>query len=119
MEQTLIEYAAERRDDPWWDEVYQIIHRVIEKTKDSPERPSAVRADGTTEPGDPAASPKACPMKAGRLTRIMCECVVCTKRFPAKRSDAKYCSHRCQLRGHRHGLSFRGPNENIKPFCEA
>jgi hypothetical protein len=53
-----------------------------------------------------------------RLTRIMGNCIVCRKRFPAKRSDAKYCSHKCQLRGHRRGLTFRGPNENIKLFCE-
>ena len=39
-EKTLIEYAAERRDDPWWEEVYQIIHRVFEKMKSSPGLPS-------------------------------------------------------------------------------
>lgn len=111
MEQTLIEYAAERRDDPWWDEVYQIIHRVLEKLKTGPVLPK-------TKPS-PLAAKQNPPVEAKRLTRIMCDCVVCTRRFPAKRSDAKYCSHKCQLRGNRHGLSFRGPNENIKPFCEA
>jgi hypothetical protein len=56
--------------------------------------------------------------RAPRLTRIMCDCVVCSKRFPAQRSDAKYCSHKCQLRGHRSGLAFRGSSENINALCE-
>jgi hypothetical protein len=29
------------------------------------------------------------------------------------RADAKYCSHKYQLRGNRRGLAFRGLSENI------
>jgi hypothetical protein len=41
------------------------------------------------------------------------QCVVCDAVFLATRADAKYCSHRCQLRGNRGGMTFRGPSENI------
>jgi hypothetical protein len=41
------------------------------------------------------------------------KCAVCEVVFLATRDDAKYCSHKCQLRGNRRGLAFRGPTENI------
>ena len=117
MEQTLIEYAAERMDDPWWDEVYQIIHRVLEKMKSSPEQPKVAKAAVPLSIAMPSKMTEQ--VKAKRLTRVMCECAVCTKRFPAQRSDAKYCSTKCQKRGNRRGLAFRGRNVNINAFCEA
>jgi hypothetical protein len=39
-------------------------------------------------------------------------CAVCKAVFLATRADAKYCSHKCQLRGNRGGMTFRGPSEN-------
>jgi hypothetical protein len=41
------------------------------------------------------------------------KCVACETVFLAIRADAKYCSHKCQLRGNRRGIAFRGPSENI------
>ena len=41
------------------------------------------------------------------------QCAVCEAVFLATRADAKYCSHKCQLRGNRRGLAFRGLPENI------
>jgi predicted nucleic acid-binding Zn ribbon protein len=41
------------------------------------------------------------------------KCAVCEAVFVATRDDAKYCSHKCQLRGNRRGLAFRGLSENI------
>jgi hypothetical protein len=41
------------------------------------------------------------------------KCAVCQAVFLATRADAMYCSHKCQLRGNRGGLAFRGPSENI------
>jgi hypothetical protein len=41
------------------------------------------------------------------------QCVVCEAVFLASRADAQYCSHKCQLRGNRRGLAFRGLGENI------
>jgi hypothetical protein len=41
------------------------------------------------------------------------KCAVCDSVFLATRADAAYCSHKCQLRGNRRGLAFRGPTENI------
>jgi hypothetical protein len=38
---------------------------------------------------------------------------VCEAVFLAIRDDAKYRSHKCQLRGNRRGLAFRGLTENI------
>ena len=40
-------------------------------------------------------------------------CAACETVFLATRADAKYCSHKCQLRGNRRGLAFRGLSENI------
>jgi hypothetical protein len=39
------------------------------------------------------------------------QCVLCDAIFLATRADAKYCSHKCQLRGNRGGMTFRGPSE--------
>jgi hypothetical protein len=33
--------------------------------------------------------------------------------FLAIRADAKFCSHKCQLRGNRRGMAFRALIENI------
>ena len=41
------------------------------------------------------------------------QCAVCEVVFLATRADAQYCSHKCQLRGNRRGLTFRGLSENI------
>jgi hypothetical protein len=41
------------------------------------------------------------------------KCAICEAFFLATRADAQYCSHKCQLRGNRRGLAFRGPTENI------
>jgi hypothetical protein len=41
------------------------------------------------------------------------KCAVCQAVFLATRADAKYCCHKCQLRGNRGGMTFRGPSENI------
>ena len=41
------------------------------------------------------------------------KCAVCEVVFLSTRDDAKYCSHKCQLRGNRRGLAFRGPTGNI------
>jgi hypothetical protein len=41
------------------------------------------------------------------------KCAVCEVVFLSTRGDAKYCSHKCQVRGNRSGLAFRGPTENI------
>jgi hypothetical protein len=40
-------------------------------------------------------------------------CAACETVFLATRADAEYCSHKCQLRGNRRGLAFRGLTENI------
>ena len=117
MEQTLIQYAAERRDDPWWNEVYQIIHRVLEKAKTSSD-PGLTASKVSRVANGPLRETVSEAVKAERLTRIMCECAVCTKRFAARRSDARYCSTKCQKRGNRRGLAFRGRNVNINAFCE-
>jgi len=52
-----------------------------------------------------------------RLTRILGDCIVCAKRFPARHSDAKYCSSKCRKRGSRRGFVFRGQTVTIKRFC--
>jgi hypothetical protein len=41
------------------------------------------------------------------------QCAVCQAVFLATRADAMYCSHKCQLRGNRGGMTFRGLSENI------
>ena len=41
------------------------------------------------------------------------KCAVCEVVFLSTGDDAKYCSHKCQLRGNRRGLAFRGLTENI------
>jgi hypothetical protein len=41
------------------------------------------------------------------------KCAVCDAVFLATRADAEYCGHKCQLRGNRRGLAFRGLTENI------
>ena len=63
-----------------------------------------------TQPPSPAT-------KSERLTRTMCDCAVCAKRFPAQRPDAKYCSSKCRKRGSRRGFSFRGQTVTINAFC--
>ena len=40
------------------------------------------------------------------------KCAVCEAVFLATRADAQYCGHKCQLRGNRRGLVFRGSSEN-------
>ena len=41
------------------------------------------------------------------------KCVACEVVFLSTRDDANYRSHKCQLRGNRRGLAFRGLTENI------
>src|ERR1700737_2303655 len=62
---------------------------------------------------DEVSNPKAAGMQIARQHRHRKQCVVCEAVFLASRADAKYCSHKCQLRGNRRGLAFRGLPENI------
>jgi hypothetical protein len=61
---------------------------------------------------DEVSNPKAAGMQIARQHRHRKQCAVCEVVFLATRADAKYCSHKCQLRGNRGGLAFRGPSDN-------
>jgi predicted nucleic acid-binding Zn ribbon protein len=62
---------------------------------------------------DEVSNPKAAGMQIARQHRHRKKCAVCEAVFLATRADAQYCSHKCQLRGNRRGLAFRGLPENI------
>jgi hypothetical protein len=62
---------------------------------------------------DEVTTPNAAGTQVSRHHRYRKKCAVCEAVFLATRADAKYCSHKCQLRGNRRGLAFRGLSKNI------
>jgi hypothetical protein len=62
---------------------------------------------------DEVANQNAATSQVARQHRHRKTCAACDAVFLATRADAEYCSHKCQLRGNRRGLAFRGLTENI------
>lgn len=62
---------------------------------------------------DEVSDQKAAGTQIARQHRHQKKCAVRETVFLATRADARYCCHKCQLRGNRRGLAFRGLSESI------